>query len=223
MQKWKDFLASGTLYEPSPNQRPLAFFCDDKSFSLLKETINNLNRDNWYAHYLLGVRYFIINEYCKAECEWKTSIELAQNPWAFHGLACVARITNHEKESICYMLKGMTFKMHDCSYLKEGFRQVYRCRGYQELVDFYERLSDVERRISRLKFFYISSLHKLGSDLKAFEILEENGGLDMEDIRKGEDSIMQLWSELYENVNGKKGDIPYKYRFKLFVQNNQNE
>ena len=38
----------------------------------------------------------------------------------------------------------------------------------------------------------------------------------MEDIREGEDSVAQLWSELYESLYGEGGKIPHKYNFKAY-------
>lgn len=45
-------------------------------------------------------------------------------------------------------------------------------------------------------------------------MLEEDGGLVIDDIREGEDSISQLWSELYETIHGVKAEVPYRYDFK---------
>lgn len=36
----------------------------------------------------------------------------------------------------------------------------------------------------------------------------------LEDIREGEDSIGQLWSELHEKLFKEKAEIPHKYNFK---------
>ena len=36
----------------------------------------------------------------------------------------------------------------------------------------------------------------------------------LEDIREGEDSIGQLWSELYEKLFGEVAEIPHKFNFK---------
>lgn len=216
LKEWKKFLETGVLYEPSAMERPAAFFCDEESVTLLKKTIHDQNRENWYAHYLLGVCLYEQEEFAEARAQWEKSLELCENPWALHGLACVSRTEGKKKECVSYMIKGMRYKRTDCSYLKEGFMQVFRCEGYEELKAFYEELAEKEQKIARLKFFYISALHKLGFDKKAYELLEENGGLDMEDIREGEDSVIQLWSELHQNLYGEKGIVPFKYRFKSY-------
>ena len=215
LKEWKKFMETGVLYEPSPMERPAAFFCDKESVDLLKRTVNGRNRENWYAHYLLGVCCYEQEEYAEARAQWDMSLKLCENPWALHGLACVLRTEGKYKESAAAMIKGMGYKRTDCSYLKEGFMQVFRCEGFEELKAFYEELAEKEQKIARLKFYYIASLHKLGFDQKSYELLEENGGLDMEDIREGEDSVVQLWTQLHQNLYGDKGEIPFRYRFKV--------
>ncbi len=213
LKKWQEFMSTGILYKPSPAERPAAFFNDTESFCLLKETVENSNRKNWYAHYLLGVRYFDKEEYEKAKKEFNTSLELEETPWALHGLACVESVAGSEKECVSLILRGIEMRRTDRSFLKEGFKLLHNCGGYQELVACYECLDEKEQNISRLRFYYISAHHKLGLERKAYEMLEEGGGLIMEDIREGEDAMGHLWQEIYEALYGERRDIPKKYKF----------
>lgn len=213
LKRWQEFLSTGILHTPSSQEPPEEFFDDRKSFILLKETAWKENRDNWYAHYLLAVRYFQMEEYELAEREVRESLKLEENPWAYHCLACVEYLTGRNEEGADDMRKGMEFRRDDCSYLKEGFRLLYQCQAYEKLITFYDRLAESERAINRLRFFYISALHKTGCDGKAYELMEENGGLELEDIREGEESLGQLWEELHVALYGEKGKIPKKYNF----------
>lgn len=115
-----------------------------------------------------------------------------------------------------YIVKGMKMRNTDHSYLKEGFRILSLCEADQVICDLYETLNEQERQISKIRFYYISSLHRLGKDKEAYELLEQNGGLEIEDIREGENSIAQLWDELYQNLYGEPKEIPHKYNFKAF-------
>ena len=93
---------------------------------------------------------------------------------------------------------------------------MFLCGAYEEVCGIYESLGPVWQQMGKLKFYYISALHRLGKEKKAYELLEENEGLTVEDIREGEDSIAQLWQELYENLHSVKMPVPYRYDFKAF-------
>ena len=85
-------------------------------------------------------------------------------------------------------------RAEDTSYVKEAFRILLFCEAYDDICSIYKGLDKNLRKNNRICFVYISALHKLGKDEKAYRILEKNGGMILEDIREGEDSIGQLWS-----------------------------
>ena len=71
-----------------------------------------------------------------------------------------------------------------------------------------------EQTISRLQFNYTSAKHQLGQNIEAFVLLERDGELLLEDARKGEASVQQLWEELSMAVTGKKKEVPYHFLFR---------
>lgn len=74
------------------------------------------------------------------------------------------------------ILRGIEMRRTDRSYLKERFKLLQNCGGYQELEACYDCLGEkVQNIISRLSFYYISAHHKLGLESKAYEMLEEGG------------------------------------------------
>lgn len=93
---------------------------------------------------------------------------------------------------------------------------LFLCNADLEIINFVEHQNPEIQKIGKLAFYYISALHRTGEDKKAYELLEKDGGLVIDDIREGEDSIAQLWSELYEKLYAVKGKIPYRYDFKAF-------
>lgn len=111
------------------------------------------------------------------------------------------------------MLEGLKIESR-ISYLKEGLRILFSCKAYTEIIDLFERQNRETQEVGRIKFYYISALHRLGEDRKAYEIMEEKGGIVIDDIREGEESVSQLWSELYEKLYAVKAPVPYKYDFK---------
>lgn len=216
LDRWKRFFETNLLHCPQPSQKPDEFLIDADNLAFLKESLRHENDGNWYAHYHMGTGLFAEGKYKKAGKEWKKSLSLAENPWAYHGLSCVSFVLGERASAAEYILKGMELRRTDHSYLKEGFKLLSLCGADQQLCDFYETLGEEERQISKIRFYYICSLHHLGKDREAYEQLEQNGGLEMEDIREGEDSMAQLWSELYQSLYDEKKEIPHRYNFKAY-------
>ena len=213
---WKEFLEGGRLICPDPEVRPDVFLNDAASLERLKEAVKGAEKENWYAHYQLGVRYFALGTYKKAEKEFKKSLELQKNAWALHGLACLEKQQGKNQKAVKHMLKGMKLQRKELSYMKEGFRLILACGGFEELCAFYKEMSEKLQKDSRLKFDYVQALEGLGEARKAYELLEEDGGLVLDDVREGEDSLAGVWTSLHEKVYGEKGEVPYRYHFMAF-------
>lgn len=216
LQKWQHFFETGILHKPDVMAAPDEFLIDEKNLSFLIDTLTSSNKDNWYAFYHAGIGAFAAEDFERSEIFLHLSFEKAKNPWACHGLACVCLLTGRKEEGAKWILNGMEMEHTNISYMKEGFKLLYLCGAYRAAADFYEKQDSSIQTVGKLKFYYLSSLHRLGEDKKAYELLEENGGLIIDDIREGEDSVAQLWSDLYENLFSKKAPVPYRYDFKAF-------
>ena len=214
--KWAAFLKSGALHQPGPQERPDEFSGSEAVFDALKKSVRQDDRKNWYAHYQLGVLYCVRKERKKAKRELKLSYALEKNAWACHGLACVFYMGGNREKAAAWALRGLALEKEDVSYLKEMFRLLHLCGGSAEIVTAYERLDSRERRISRLKFYYIYAKYELGAYEEAFALLEADGGLALEDIREGEDSVETLWKRLQEALGREETEVPYRYLFKAF-------
>lgn len=216
LKKWKRFLETGVLHKPDPRERPDEFLEGENIFRLLKETIDTVNKDNWYAHYQLGVRYCVAKEYRQAVLELKESFRLELNAWACHALASVFFMSGEKGETIQWVSEGLKLEKKDTSYLKEMFKLLSLCGGYQQIVGNFEGLDHKQQGINRLKFYYISAKYRLGCCQEAYELLEQDGGLFLEDIREGEDSIQQLWTDLNAAVSSEEKEVPYRYMFRAY-------
>lgn len=213
LKRWKEFMETGILGMQDPYVRPDLFTCTEEVYGRLRETINGLNKENWYAHYHLGVRFFEKKKCKKAKKELKKAYQLAANPWSCHALACVYLALDKKKKSASWISKGISMNMNDVSYLKEGFKLLTLGGKYKKLIKCYEALGEQQQQISRIKFYYINTLYKEKHSRKAFELLTENGGLSMEDIREGEFAIEKLWDELCLELYGQKRKAPHKFIF----------
>lgn len=216
LKKWKHFFETGVLHKPDAGAIPDEFLINSENLEFLVNTLKSSNKDNWYAYYQAGIGYFSEENYETAEKFLLKSYDMEASPWVCHGMACLCLITERYEEAARWIQQGLTMEWENLSYLKEGLKILYLCRAYREIVDFFEKQDREVQETGKLKFYYISALHRLGEDRKAYEILEKDGGLVIDDIREGEDSIAQLWSELYEKLYGVKAEVPYRYDFKAF-------
>ncbi|MDD3139034.1 MAG: DUF5107 domain-containing protein [Lachnospiraceae bacterium] len=215
--KWLQFLKTGILEEIEVSKRPEDFMCDTIFFEKLKETIHTTNKNNWYAYYQLGVCYFEHKNYQKAAELWEQSLHIKENPWAYHGIATLDVMEKKYGNAVEQIRKGLAFRKEDLSYLKETFRFLLLGEAFHEVIRIYRTLSEEMQKDSRLLFGYITALYKTGEGKWAYELLMENGGLELEDIREGEDSIGQLWKSMHDDLYGKEEEIPYFFQFNSFL------
>nr|WP_307998771.1 hypothetical protein [uncultured Merdimonas sp.] len=206
---WQDYLETGILREPDPQEVPPAFVNSEKMFQMIQKTAGE--NGGWYAHYQLGILLMQKKAYEEAGRELEASICAAEQPWACHGLAALLVLEGREEEAARMMEKGILLRKDDLGYVKEGFQILLTCQAYEILKGIYEELEDGLKENGRLKFGYIRSLFQMGETERAEELLEEGGGLIVEDIREGESGLGAIWREL-QNAKGIK-DAPVPYRF----------
>lgn len=214
--RWKHFLKTGELGKKEPMERPDEFCVDADNYRLLKQAVEGKEKANWYAWYLLGIGYYTAEKYEIAEDAFKVSWRLENNPWAAHGCATTLLILKKKEEATLWIERGMSMKADDWGYLREGFKLLLKSGAYEKICQIYESMDEEKKKNGRMKFGYISALHELGEDERAYRLLEEDGGLVIDDIREGEDSVAQLWLELHESVTGEKTEVPFRYDFKAY-------
>lgn len=217
LRNWKTFFETGKLHCPEPEETPDEFLIDEGNLDFLLHTLENENRENWYAHYQAGVGLITAEEYGRAVEELKISWRLRENPWACHGLAC-AYLAEGDKESAAgWIMKGIRMKKEDTGYLKEGFKILDLSGENVELCRVYEELPEEKQGIGKLEFYYAQALHRTGRDDEAYSLLSREGGIVIDDIREGEDSVASLWQEVCAVVRPEEASkIPYQYDFKAF-------
>lgn len=213
--KWQAFFRTGILHQPDPNERPDEFMIDQSNLSFMEQACQRKeNAENWYAFYHLGLGYFVSGAYSRAVKALLTSCDRAENPWARHALACAYRKLGYHSASVDHILSGMRLRTEDLSYLKEGFRILFLNEAFDSLCDFYDHLGKPAREIGKLKYYRASAAARLGQYKKALSLLEDDGGIETEDVREGENSLEELWEEVSVAVYGEKKPVPYRYNFK---------
>ena len=211
-QIWKDYLETGILKEPDPKEAPPAFVNSAEIFQMLKKTA--AETDGWYAHYQLGVLYMQEKAYGDAKEQLQASLAAGEQPWALHALAALHVLENQEDKAASLMERGLCLRMDDLAYVKEGFQILLTCRAYEAVKRIYEQLEEKLQQNGRLKLGYAFSLYQLGEADRAAGLLEENGGLVVEDIREGEAGLNALWEKTHRELSGEDQEVPYHFDFK---------
>lgn len=210
---WTEFLETGILLDRDPADRPSGYMFGKEYLATLRDTVHTINKNNWYAHYQLGVLEYQEGQLESAKKALLESLRLKENAWAYHGMACVylqQGIFTNTSANIC---KGMKMRKNDISYIKEGFRLLHICGDNSTITSLYEELTEDQKKESRIRFFCVRALHETGRSEEAFVILNENGGWVPDDFREGETSVEELWRDIQEKVMGKKLPVPHIFRF----------
>lgn len=211
-KEWMDFLETGHFPEKDPLEVPYDFMADDTFYKKLKETIQTINHQNWYAFYQLGLYYFQNNNIdASTEC-FIESMTLEPNPWAYHGLSVIYLKNQKNHGAIEFILKGYEMRKDDLSYLKETLKILLLAKGYEEIKKLYHTLPKDFAEESRILFDYLIALARTGQEKEVLDYLNEHH-LVLEDLRECETSLGSLWEEVYERVNGDKGTLPKKYNY----------
>lgn len=211
---WMNFLEDGIFMELSPDERPGDFMSERVFYERLKETIGSKNKDNWYAHYQLGIMHMDVGSFADAEKELTASCTIVENPWAFHGLASLYRMMGDVKRSREVMAAGIRLRTGDLGYVKEGFKLLLQAGGFKEVCVLYGMLPETVALESRILFDYMLALMRTGEGEKACEMLKS--GFVLDDLREGEDSISDLWKELYGGESGTEEvlmEVPKEWNF----------
>lgn len=205
--KWETFLKTGVFMEQTPEEKPADFVSSPVFYERLKETIDSINKENWYAHYQLAVLELEHGSREKSKCHFLKSLALAENPWCRHGLAALCLAAGEKEESIHQMKAGLMQRTGELGYVKEGFKILLAAEGYKAVISLYASLPKDMQEESRILFDYMVSLARTGQRQPAKELLKP--GFVLDDLREGEDSVSDLWQLL----NPEQETVPEEWNF----------
>lgn len=197
---WAHFLTTGIAPVLPDDTAPAEFLCERYLYDLLQQNISSPeNTRNWYARYTLALLHaYYDNIHCAIQ-EMKIALQLSENPWTCHGYAsllCLGTAQNRQ-QATQWIQRGIMMRQHDTAYVKEMFHLLLVSGGNQELVALYPKLPEQVASESRIKFDYMVSLKNIGRYDEARLLLTNDFILD--DLRECEDSISELWKELYQD------------------------
>ena len=221
---WARFLKNGYLDCPDPKAAPTSFIVQNEWFELLKKTIKAADANNWYAWYNLGLCYFARSLYEEALDAFEKSMALEQSTWGYHGLANVWRVMGDEHRSAYLMAKARSLNPSDLALAKETLRFAYEAGEYDLMNSVYDELSANQREAPMVKAYHAFALAHTGNPQEALEILEEDGGLEVPDLREGDNSLPNEFIFCKQVIAAREGqvlrteeiEVPEKIDFRMF-------
>lgn len=209
---WEEFLKTKKLPKRSADEIPEDFQCSQVFYEALKESADEVQPDNWYVHYQVGLAYWFHGEIEKAKGELLLSHIMEENPWSCHALAMLR--LKDKNTALTYAKKGLELRNTDISYTKEMFRILLSLEAYEEVIKDYESLDEEMKKESRLRYDYLLALAGMKEYQKGFDLLMSDPEFDLADNREGEDSLGSLYQILYEGVYQKSPEeVPARWNF----------
>ena len=197
------------------------FLSDEVWKKKLEETIEDINRENWYAHYHLGLFAFRDGDIPKSIRQFEASKACRKNAWPFTALPrhiwhghpkrrmekrpAPERRKGERSRAAEAMEEGLRMRTEDLSYLKEGFRILSLCGAWTRICRLYPSLPETMQADGRLRFYEVLALDETGSPKQALELMEADGGLVLDDVREGETNLGGLWQRPSEKAYRKRG------------------
>jgi tetratricopeptide (TPR) repeat protein len=221
---WIRLMEEGTVGAHSENEVPVSYNRQKEWLQMLERAIENKDKANWYAYYLLGTALIANEEYTRAEKLIKKSIALCNCAWNNYALAIIYRKTQRRNLETKHILLAYKMRDNDVSLAKEVLRTMYENGESQKALELYESASEEIKANKRCLLYYAYALARLGRVKEAEEILCGEDGktyMVVPDIRECELTETQLWFYIQE-LKGLKpseiGEPPKDLDFRMFTK-----
>lgn len=208
---WLAVLDNQPTLPVDPQQPPESYMADDAWRKLLEQYARR-NGASWWTGLQLGTMAAARRDWSKAKRFLEQSVQLMPTPWALTALAEVCFQKNLREDACRHALRAL--RMHpEQPGLRRGLLSLLlSCGAYREVAELAQG-SD-----ARCSFLRAKALFALGQTDAAEEILMQDGGLVIPDIREGDTGVTDLWYAIQRAKGIPDADsleAPYKLDFRM--------
>ena len=196
---WLELLDQGKIDQALP----VSYQVSDEWFELLKNA-----KESWQKHYHLALNYYRRKDLERAENEVAKAGEIKNNRYLLHLLANIRNLQKRFPESADLIFQAGKLELKDKSFLKEVFKMLLGLGAYDKMLELSSLLDEKILAFPLMKFMRAYALAYTGKIDEAETILLENGGLDIPDIREGENSTSGLYLYIQEQ-RAKRNNQPF--------------
>lgn len=192
-RQWQQLLETGAFSVPDPEEIPGSFMGQPEWKQLLERSVENKNRENWYAWYQLGLMLLVEGNMVDSRDALARSLKLQESCWAHHALA-VLEAQEGDSSAVClHAYSASRQRPQDLGMAKECLTLLLRHEGYEKMLSLIDLYSEEVLSDGRVQMLYAYALLFTGDVEAADQILNQNGGLEVADIREGEETLTDLW------------------------------
>ena len=204
-QPWLDLHATGHLPPPSSTMDP-ASTCTGPDWRRLLE---DDGRPDWHTFLHLGLVRLADGDVVGAKEAWQASIEDRANPWALRNLSELNTVDGDGRPGLVAAHELMPGNWQLTAETLRALLAVGRAKQALDLVD---ALDDAQRAHGRIRLYECRAALGAGEVDRAGRILA--GGLEIVDLREGEESLDALWAD-YQRAAGSDDALPDDYDFRM--------
>jgi len=122
------------------------------------------------------------------------------------------------------MAKARAINPADLALAKETLRFAYEAGEYGLMNSVYDELTPVQQAAPMVKAYHAFALAHTGRPEEALAILEEDGGLEIPDLREGDNSLPNEYIFIQQTLAAREGrtleaedvEVPEKIDFRMF-------
>ena len=222
---WHRFLKNGFLDEPDPNKAPTSFMVQDEWFDLLCKTVKGPDKFNWYAWYNIGNCHFARADYESAKEAFERSLSLKASTWAYHGLGCTYLALGEKHFGAVALVKALAMNPTCLSFSKDAIRLCNHFGEYTAVIEMYGLIPEEHRSNPLILGYYAAALAYTGKPEVTKDILERDGGLEITEIREGDDTVTLAYIHAIKEIAKKEGKeisdsdirVPEKIDYRVFI------
>ena len=181
---WVELLGKGTM----PEAHPRSYQVGDAWFELLKKAVPSRQ-----VHYHLALNHFRRQDWERAERELAAAGAPENSRPLLHAWANVLNRQGRNREAAEMILRAALLDVSDVPFVKEALKMLLGLGEYEKMFTVLDRLSPADAALPLIRMMKAAALAHTGHPDEAEAILTENGGLDIPDIREGENSTSQLY------------------------------
>ena len=216
---WLKLLNEGTVGSHTPDAVPVSYQIQSEWLELLENAIEDKDRNNWYAYYLLGTAEAAKKNCKKAKTYLEKSLELTDSTWANYALATVFEQEGDLESYEKYMLKAYEMRNYDISLAKEVFRCVHNAGKPEKNIELFECAAENVKANTRCLIYYAYALARCGRIDEAEKIIaDERNCIVIPDIKEGETITTEIWDYMNER-RAESGlemlEIPHELNFRM--------